>query len=288
MPEVSVVVPARNAAESLPVLLGSLRAQTLPAERFEVIVVDNGSTDATAQRARGAGATVVFEPEPNRSLARNRGVAAAASALLAFTDADCVAGPGWLEALVGCLAHHPLVAGSIELRTGSPPNRVERLESLWRFQQERNVVDDGWAPTANLGVRREALDAVGGFDPAFRIGGEDVDLCRRTARAGYSLAFCPDAGVEHAMERHWRPALRRAVARGHSGTQLHRRLDGAAGRVDWRHPGPLVRGDWALRRFRVDPDALAPDDRATLLRLARLDYGARMAGSLWAALTRAR
>lgn len=288
MPQVSVVVPARNAAESLPTLLRSLAAQTLPAESFEVIVVDNGSTDATARRAREAGARVVVEREPNRSLARNRGIAAASSGLLAFTDADCVATPGWLEAIVGCLAQHPLVAGPIRLCTATPPNRVERLESLWRFQQERNVVADGWAPTANLGARREALDAVGGFDPAYRIGGEDVDLCRRTARAGYALGFCPDAELEHPMERRWAPALRRALARGHSGTQLHRRLHGAAGRVDWRHPGPLVRGDWALRRFHVDPAALAPSDRTTLLRLARVDYAARMAGSLWAELSRAR
>ncbi|HEV3000586.1 MAG TPA: glycosyltransferase family A protein, partial [Solirubrobacteraceae bacterium] len=101
-PEITVVVPVRDGAASLPPLLASLAGQTLARERFEVIVVDNGSRDATAAVAREGGARVVTEPVANRARARNAGIAAARAPLVAFTDADCVAAPGWLEALLAC------------------------------------------------------------------------------------------------------------------------------------------------------------------------------------------
>src|SRR5947208_16800205 len=99
VPDLSVIVPARDAAESLPPLLRSLESQTLPRDRFEVIVVDNGSSDGTAEVAERHGATVVRDKIPNRSRARNLGAEAAASELYAFTDADCVPHPAWLAEL---------------------------------------------------------------------------------------------------------------------------------------------------------------------------------------------
>src|SRR5881227_2615821 len=103
----SVIVPVRNGADSLPPLLRSLDAQTLGRERFEVIVVDNDSSDGTGRVAAGHGAAVVEEPIANRSRARNRGAAAATTSLYAFTDADCVADPRWLERLLGCADRAP-------------------------------------------------------------------------------------------------------------------------------------------------------------------------------------
>src|SRR3954468_9462044 len=111
--DVSVVVPVRDGAASLPRLLASLATQTIRRERFELIVVDNASRDASASIARRAGATVVSEPVPNRARARNAGVAASSARLLAFIDADCVASPEWLEGLVGCADRAPLVAGRV-------------------------------------------------------------------------------------------------------------------------------------------------------------------------------
>src|SRR5439155_12779705 len=95
---VSVVIPVRDGAASLPPLLDALAAQTLRREEFEVIVVDNASTDGTADVARAAGARVVSEAIANRSRARNAGFAAAQTDLIAFTDGDCVPDPRWLEA----------------------------------------------------------------------------------------------------------------------------------------------------------------------------------------------
>src|SRR4051794_21634078 len=95
--ELSVIVPVKDGARSIPVLLDSLAAQTLARDRFEVIVVDNASRDGTGDVARERGATVVEEPVANRSRARNRGAREARADRFAFIDDDCVAAPGWLE-----------------------------------------------------------------------------------------------------------------------------------------------------------------------------------------------
>jgi GT2 family glycosyltransferase len=254
-------------------------------ERFEVVVADNASRDRTADVAREGGATVVDVPVPGRARGRNRAVAASSAPLLAFTDADCLAIPGWLESLTGCLEVSPLAAGPVHVDAGSPPNLIERLELLWRFtEQERHVKDEGWSVTANLGMHRSAFDAVGGFDESFRHIGEDLDLCWRARDAGYGLAWCEGAVVSHPAERTLRPVLRRAAAQAHSEHQINL-LYGKPGGRHWRHPGPLVRGDFALRHLGGDPESMDPGMRRRLLRLARLDYAARMAGSAWAGLT---
>ena len=93
-PTISVVVPVLNGARSLPALLDALTRQTLGRDRFELIVVDNGSRDRTAAIALAAGARVIGEPRRGRARARNTGVAAATAPAIAFTDADCVPAPG--------------------------------------------------------------------------------------------------------------------------------------------------------------------------------------------------
>jgi GT2 family glycosyltransferase len=279
-PEISVVVPVRDGAPALGRLLATLAGQTLGPDRFEVVVVDNGSRDgAPTAVARAAGAVVVREAWANRGLARNRGVAAAAADLIAFTDADCLAEPGWLGALLGCLQRAPLAAGPVRLETGAPPNRCERLELLWRFDQATNVARSGWAASANLGIHRAVFAEIGGFDPDYRHIGEDVDLCLRAGAAGHRLAYCADAVIGHASESALVPILRRAFRHGFSSTQHHRRLATAVGWQYWRHPRPVLAGDWALRRFGAA--ALAETD---LLGLARAEYAARVAGSAWAEL----
>ena len=282
---VSVVIPVKDGAGSLPALLDALARQTLPASEFEVVVVDNASTDATGQIARAGGARVVFEPVPNRSGARNAGVAAAQADLIAFTDGDCIPDPGWLEALLACQDRAPLVAGDVVTTTGTPPNQIERFEVLWRFGQE-HWVRDGWAATANMLVHREAFEAIGGFDTTWRHIGEDVDLCFRARAAGYGLAYCGEAVVRHGAESALRPLLERAWRHGYSSNQfVHRH---GAGEQAWRHPLPALRGETALTRYGTERNGYAPDEWRRLLRLARLAHAARVAGSVWAEVSRAR
>jgi GT2 family glycosyltransferase len=279
------VIPVRNGAASLPPLLDSLRRQTLALERFEVIVVDNASTDRTAAVAEAGGATVVTEAVANRSRARNRGIEAARADRLAFTDADCVASERWLEALLGCAGDAPLVAGPVEVTTGHPPTAVERLEAGWRFAQE-HWVREGWAATANLCAERAALEAVGGFDPAYRQIGEDADLCVRARRAGFALGWCPGALVCHDAETSLGPVMRRAFRHGYGANQALRRV--GTGHRAITDPRPALSGRAALEHLGIPGGGLDAAERRRLGRLARLAYVARMIGSLSYELQRLR
>jgi GT2 family glycosyltransferase len=283
-PAISVVVPVRDGADSLEALLSTLAVQTVSPDQFEVVIVDNGSRDGRpAAIGRAAGAVVVSEPWANRARARNVGVAAAGAPLIAFTDGDCRVARGWLAGLVACLEHAPLVAGPVVVDGNPNPGRCERLEALWRFDQETNVRESHWAASANLGARRDALDAIGGFDPAYLQIGEDVDLCLRARAAGHELAYCAEAVVHHDPETRLRPILGRAFRHGWSSNQHHHRLAMEVGWRYWRHPRPAVAGDWALRSLGGDPTG----DR-DLLTIARAEYAARVLGSAWAELRRVR
>jgi GT2 family glycosyltransferase len=284
-PQVSVIVPVRNGAGSLPALLDSLRRQSLAAASFEVVVVDNASSDRSADVAVRGGARVVREPVANRARARNRGVEAARARLYAFTDADCVAAPHWLERLVGCADRAPLVAGPVRTRVSERPNAIERFEALWRFGQE-SWVRQGWAATANLAVAAGAFEAVGGFDPSLRHIGEDVDLCLRARAAGFELGWCPDAEVGHDAESRLLPTLKRAYRHGYSVNQVYYRF--GLGYRAWRDPAPALVGDRALRLLGTDPGRFEPRERRRMVRLARLGYAGRVVGSAWADLVRAR
>lgn len=285
MPEVSVIVPVRNGANSIRALLDSLDAQTLDRDRFEVIVVDNGSSDGTAEVAAAHGARVVSEPVAGRARARNLGAATARARLHACTDADCVAEPAWLEALLACSGAAPVVAGEVRTRVGSPPNSLERFEALWRFAQGE-WVKQGWAATANLLISREAFERIGGFDTAYRHYSEDADFCLRAGRAGLELGYCANAVVEHPAERELWPFLRRSFMHGYGANQAYYRL--GAGYRAWREPGPVLIGDQALERFGHSPDGFDRGEWRRMARLARIAYGARVVGSVWAELARAR
>ena|SRR6202035_1293712 len=284
--EISAIVPVRNGARTLPALLHSLNGQTLPRERYEVIVVDNASSDETSRIGRALGAIVVHEPVANRSRARNRGAAAAQSPLYAFTDADCVADPHWLEQLVSSAHRAPLVAGEVRLRVSQRPNAIERYEAMWRFGQKAWVEHQGWAATANLLVRADAFAAVRGFDPSWHHIGEDVDFCFRARARGFDLVYCPDAIVEHDGDCQLGALLARSLRHGYSVNQVYYRL--GAGYRAWRRPGPAVFGDQALRDSGHAPERFDSREWRKMARLARAAYAARVAGSVWAEVRRAR
>lgn len=281
MPAVSVVVPVRDDPHGIRRLLDALERQTLPSERFEVLVVANGCRDVATRVVAEGRARVIEEARPGRARARNLGAGAAAAGWLAFVDADCVPAPGWLGALLACAGRAPLVAGRVDVITRARPSAVERLEARWRFAQEE-WVRQGWAATANLLVDRRAFEAVGGFDEAYRHIGEDADLCLRAGRAGHRLGYCGEAVVAHPAEQTLAPMLKRFFWHGYSSAQVLERI--GEGERAWRHPRGLVSGDAALRRLGVDPGSLEAGERRALARLARAGYAARVAGSLYRTL----
>jgi glycosyltransferase involved in cell wall biosynthesis len=200
--QVSVVVPARNAASTLSRTLACLSAQR-DAPEFEVVVVDDGSSDSTAAVASRSGALVVSSGGVGSGAARNLGVAACSGELLAFTDADCFPDAGWLAAGVAALGSADLVAGQVRPDPSALLGPFDR--TVW-VERETGLYE-----TANLFVRRSFFDSVGGFEPWLRDAsgrgwtnaelGEDVWLGWRLRRAGARSAFEPSALVFHAVHR---------------------------------------------------------------------------------------
>ena len=204
-PEISVVMATRDRAERLRAALAALRAQTLDPGRFEIVVVDDGSVDATPTvltEALAAGGPALRILSNDRSAgpsgARNVGWRAAAASLVAFTDDDCVTSPTWLEAGLRACAQHPgaVVQGRIE------PAPDER-HLLGPFSRTLSVTEDvPTFATANVFYPRAVLEATGGFDEgayATTPGGEDTDLAWRALAAGAGRAFVHEALVHHAV-----------------------------------------------------------------------------------------
>ena len=197
MPDVSVVIPARDAAATLPKTLAALAAQTFPRDRFEVIVADDGSADATRALAEASPVVDRVVPVGGRGgpgAARNAGAAQARGAILAFTDADCFPEPAWLERAVAAMGEADLVQGLV--RPERDPAPFDR--TVWVSSP------GGLFETANLLVRRDLFAALGGFPAGLRPGGgkemgEDVLFGWAARRSGARVAFAADAVVLHAV-----------------------------------------------------------------------------------------
>jgi len=201
-PLVSVIVPVFDDSERLANCLAALRAQTYPADRYEVLVVDNGSRDDVgALVASFPGFSFEREDRVGSYAARNKGIEASKGEVLAFTDADCLPEPGWIEAGVSALSDSPrwqAVGGPIEMFARDP----ERLtpfdlhDLVWGMPQRVYVERFGLAATANLFAYRSTFDRVGGFDPDFRSCG-DCEWSFRLTAAGFELGYCREARIRH-------------------------------------------------------------------------------------------
>ena len=193
----SVVIPARDAADMIGRTVEAALAQDVDGD-FEVVVVDDGSTDQTATIAKRAGARVVRnDTAVGPADARNAGVAAAAGELLAFTDADCEPQAGWLRAGVRALEQADIVQGRVE---PDPSANLGPFDHTITVREESGLFE-----TANLFVRREWFDRIGGFrafiDPAKGHFGEDLVFGWKVRREGGRFAFAADAVVHHEVVR---------------------------------------------------------------------------------------
>lgn len=216
-PRVSVIIPVHNDRERLARCLDALDAQRA-APAFEVVVVDNGSSDDPAQALAGRGAHVrmVGESTAGSYAARNTALKLVHGSILAFTDADCVPFPDWLAQGVKALDADPtldLVAGRIELFPADPSHRTvaETYEAVYGFQQEEYVRDRHYGATANLFARRGVVDRIGPFDARLKSGG-DKEWGQRAHAAGLRIGYARDAVVGHPM-RHRLSELGKKVRR---------------------------------------------------------------------------
>lgn len=238
--QVTVVVPVRDRAEALARMLPDLGGVG------RVVVVDDASTDASAETAAAWGAEVVRRSSSGGpAAARNAGLARVSTPVVAFVDSDVRLEPGWLE---GLLAHFndPSVVLVAPRVIGDTAGRAD---SLARYEMVRSPVDLGprpgyvrpgnrvsFLPAAVLVARTAVVRALGGFDEALQVG-EDVDFVWRVGAAGWRVRYEPGTLAHHETRGDLRSFLRQRVHYGTSAAALHR-----------RHPGkvaPIAVSPWS-------------------------------------------
>lgn len=206
--EVSIVICTRNRASRLSGTLGALRALRTN-HRYEVIWVDNASTDDTAavlQRAL-AGDTVsryVVGERIGLGAARNLGWESARGKIVAFTDDDCYPSPDYVDAILASFADHPgagVIGGRILLHNPNHARITIEESEAPRIYPKRTFVRAGTLQGANLAFRREALQAIGGIDPELGAGTrfpcEDIDAVTAVLWTGFDACFDPRPTVQH-------------------------------------------------------------------------------------------
>ncbi len=250
-PRISVVVCTYNGAATLRQCLKGVLALRYP--DYEVIVVSDGSTDGSAAIASGYPAARVIET-PNRGLsaARNAGLEAATGEIVAYLDDDAVPDPDWLSHIAVALAdsRYAAVGGP----NVAPPDSggVAQCVANAPGGPTHVLISDREAehiPGCNMAIRRDDLVRLGGFDPRFRVAGDDVDLCWRLLDAGRRIAFSPGAVVLHRRRATLRGYLRQQRGYGRAEALLERKHPErytAAGHVEWT--GRLYGGGAAQHR----------------------------------------
>lgn len=251
---VSVVIAAYNAADTLPACLEALRHQTLPANvTLEIVVSDDGSTDATVEVARRAGVVCVTRergslkhatqqpewliwrpagaaPSSGPGATRNRGVAASTGNLILFTDADCIPTPNWAATLIAAF-EDPEVAGVKGTYLTTQPNWVARFTQLEYSYKYQGMAKHAWIDfidTYSAGYQRQVFLENDGFEPAMMVN-EDHELSFRLAQKGYRLKFVPEATVYHRHLTNIQRYLKRKFTIGYWKMQL----------LHW-HPGKTL------------------------------------------------
>ncbi len=206
-PFVSVVIPALNCVHEVDDCISALRAQHYPADRFEIIVVDNGSSDGTDKKLQAHGVHLERMPEKGRSKAQNAGLKVARGEIILTTDMGCIARPDWISNVVACFRDPAVgcVAGDIVmLPTGA--NLALRYQARKRYMsplhalKRRRLPFLPFADGANASFRRAVFDEIGGFESSF-FKAADVEICYRIlVLTEWKIVFCPDCLMEEAGE----------------------------------------------------------------------------------------
>jgi glycosyltransferase involved in cell wall biosynthesis len=248
------VVPVLDEELRIGRTLEALLAQSLPHDRYEIVVVDNGSTDATRAVVARYPVRCLRESRPSSYAARNAGAAATSGDYLAFLDADCVPGPDWLECLLRCdeEARQGLVSGRIEYHEPARETLGSRLLMAGFSVQARreNVELRSKAAGGNLLVHRQVFEEIGGFEAV--VSGGDSTFTEAAARAGYKVVYADEAVVWHPGDISNGAFLRRSFRIQHGKTARLRDRAGALAdllrRLPWR---PVFRMPAEVRA--VDP-----------------------------------
>jgi GT2 family glycosyltransferase/DNA-binding beta-propeller fold protein YncE len=254
-PKVSVVVCAYNAAETLEDNLRSLEQLTYP--DYEIVLVNDGSKDRTGEIARSfARVRVVETPNAGLSAARNVGLAEATGEIVAYTDADTRVDRDWLTFLV-----QPFLISDVVGSGGPnvvPPDDPPVAQCIARAPggPTHVLLDDRTAehvPGCNMAFRRDALLAIGGFNPIYLRAGDDVDVCWRLQARGWKIGFASSALVWHhhrsSVNAYWRQQV--GYGEGETWLMAHHPEKFLDGHLLWRgriySPLPFMRSLWGTK-----------------------------------------
>lgn len=219
LPFVSVIIPVFNDPQGLSKVLEAVIGQTYPRTRYEVIVVDNNSTDATPRVIDEYSTRypeLVYPQTEDRTqgsyAARNRGVKAARGTIIVFTDADCVPVNTWLEAGIQQLQQYQAAFGAGQIRftfQAEEPTVWEYLDAANKLDQKTYVEKAGFGATANLFVRHEMFGQYGFFREDLRSGG-DYEFGRRLTEGGEKLIYIEEALVYHPARASYREKINKS------------------------------------------------------------------------------
>jgi len=201
-PAVSVVIPVLNERNNILKCIESVKEQTYPSQKYEIIVIDNGSTDGTQELLRDLGIKWSIEERLGRAPAKNKGIEMAGGEIIAFIDGDCIADPHWLENLIhGFDIQTGGVGGEIKpLFRGNPSGLARFLAKKGYLSQSQHINHPflPFAVTANVAYRAEVFKRIGGFNEMF---GEDADLSwRMQLETDWKMRYKPEAVVYHPYE----------------------------------------------------------------------------------------
>ena len=239
-PHLSVIIPVFNGAATVADTLTALLAQTGVRDAMEVLVIDNNSTDNTVEIVRRFPVTLLQEPRPGQSMARNTGLAAARGEIIVCLDADTLPTRRWLAELLKPFTDPAVMIVGGAVLTYNPQNAAERyIDASGIYNSKHNVKAKvfPFAIGMNMAVRTAALREVGGWEVAFRWG-EDIDLSHRILlRHPGSLAYAERAVLFHRNRTTLQAMSHQAFGYGRGAAIVYRRFPEE---VRWRLYSPLV------------------------------------------------
>jgi glycosyltransferase involved in cell wall biosynthesis len=204
----SVIVPAYNAELTIRKCLEALKKQTIPLSDYEIIVVDDGSTDRTGETAASTeNIKIVRQTNAGPAAARNNGARQAQSKIIVFTDSDCFPETDWLEKMLipfGQDTQIAAVKGAYLTRQRELAARFVQLEYEEKYDRLKKSAYIDFVDTYSAAFIKKTFLEFGGYDTEFKVAcAEDVELSFRMANAGHKMVFNPDALVYHIHPASW-------------------------------------------------------------------------------------
>jgi len=196
----SVIIPTYNTEETLSACLKALANQTIPIGDYEIIVVDDGSTDGTSKIAKGFNVRYMFQANQGPATARNRGADTMRGDIILFTDSDCEPDHNWLQEMTSPFSDPDVVGvkGAYKTRQTGLSARFAQAEFEDRYDLLLRHPSIDMIDTYSAAFRKNVFMDMGGFDEHFPVANnEDTDLSYRLAAAGHKLVFNPKAFVYH-------------------------------------------------------------------------------------------